>query len=100
MTRNETREQERAAHRRALVLAEAAELARSNAAVTAYFNEVEARAVETLLALPPQADLERLKLAVVAKTIRELRAFLEDARDGGVYAQEMLARMDQEESTR
>ena len=43
--------------------AEAAEIVRSNAAIMAYFNEVEARAVDAMIAAAPTADLERLKLA-------------------------------------
>lgn len=98
--RDQKREEERAGYVRALVLAEAAELVRSNAAVQAYFNEAEAKAIDAILAAPPAADLERLKLATVAGAIRKLRAFLEDARDVGVYSAEMLARMDREEGTR
>lgn len=94
------REQERQAHQDQLRISAAAAAALQNEAVMAYFDEVETRAIDAMLAADPTEDLARFRLSVVAVTIRHLKAFLREARPAGEFAAAMLERIRKEESSR
>lgn len=88
---------ERAGHAAAVIRAEAAQQALQNVAVMAYFDEVERKAVDALLGADLGADPTLwLRLTTVAQTIRGLKRYLQEARDLGEYAGEMLRRIEQE----
>ena len=87
---------ERAGHLATMRLAEAAQEAQRNEAVMAYFEGVETSAIDALLGCDVLDDAKRLRLTVVAQTVRQLKQFLNDARDMGGYAESMLAQLDKE----
>lgn len=59
----------------------AAEQALSNDAIAQYFDEVEKQAVDTLLDCDVLNDELRLKLTVIAQTVRKMNDFLHEKRD-------------------
>lgn len=59
----------------------AAEQALMNDAITQYFDEVEKQAVDTLLGCDVLNDELRLKLTVIAQTVRKMNDFLHEKRD-------------------
>jgi hypothetical protein len=90
---NEDQERQEREANQALRLAAVARDAIRNEAVQAYFDEIEAKAIDAMIAAAPTEDLERLRCAVVAGTIRGMRRFLEDAVAGGDYAAELLKQL-------
>lgn len=58
-----------------------AEQALMNDAITQYFDEVEKQAVDTLLNCDVLNDDLRLKLTVIAQTVRKMNDFLHEKRD-------------------
>jgi len=93
-----TLDAERAGHLSAMRLAEAAQEAQRNEAVMAYFESVETRAIDALLGCDVLDDAKRLRLTVVAQTVRQLRQFLTDARDMGAYSESLLKQLDKEQT--
>lgn len=91
------RAQADAAYRADLRLAEAAQAVLENEAVMAYFDAVEAKAIDAMLACEPVQDLERLRLAVVAGTVRQFRQFLRAGVASGEYAAQALGQNQQGE---
>ncbi|WP_287994344.1 hypothetical protein [Acidiphilium sp.] len=67
-----------------------AEAALQNSAITEYFNEVERRAVDTLLDCDMLDDAMRLKLTIVAQTTRKLRQYLHEKRDMRRFVEEEI----------
>lgn len=92
--------QERAAHEAAVLMGERAREALRNEAIMAFFEEIERKAVDAILATKPTEDLERLRLVVVASTIRGLVRFLHDGVAEGDYAGRLLERINREDEAR
>ncbi len=84
-------------YRAQLRLGEAARAVLGNEAVQAYFDAVEAKAIDAMLACEPVQDLERLRLAVVAQTVRQFKQFLRDGVTAGEYAARALGHNQQGE---
>ncbi|TNE58623.1 MAG: hypothetical protein EP341_03135 [Sphingomonadales bacterium] len=59
----------------------AAEQALQNSAVCRYFDEVEERAISQLLECDVLNDELRLKLTIIAQTMRKLRSYLRETAD-------------------
>lgn len=59
----------------------AAEQARQNSAICQYFDEVEERAISQLLECDVLNDELRLKLTIIAQTMRKLRSYLHETAD-------------------
>ena len=89
--------EEHAGHMAALEISQAALQAQQNQAVMAYFDGVEAKAINALLGCDALDDAKRLRLTVVAQTVRQLKQYLHDARDMGAYAEGMLKQLDKED---
>jgi hypothetical protein len=89
--------EERAGHMAAVQLSQAAQQAQQNAAIVAYFDGVEAKAIDALLGCDVLDDTKRLRLTVVAQTVRQLRQYLNDTRDMGAYAEGLLKQLDKED---
>jgi len=86
----------RRAYQAELDLAVAARAALDNRAVLEYYDAVEKKAIDAMLACGPTEDLERLRLSVVASTIRQMKAFLAQAVAAGDFAAQMLGRTTQQ----
>lgn len=91
------RQQAEEEYRAELRLGEAAKAVLENEAAMAYFDQVERKAVDAMLACKPVEDLERLRLAVVAQTVRQFKQFLKDGVAAGDYAARMLGQNQQGE---
>lgn len=63
-----------------------------NEAAMAYFDEVERKAIDALLACAPTEDLERLRLATMANVVRQFRQALRDCVTTGDFVAQLLGR--------
>lgn len=69
------------ARQRELDVVAAAEQALQNSAVCQYFDEVEEQAIAQLLDCDVLNDELRLKLTIIAQTMRKLRSYLHETAD-------------------
>jgi hypothetical protein len=72
---------------------QAAHQALQNPAIVAYFDRVEKKAIDALLACDALDDRKRLKLTIVAQTVRELKSYLGKQADMAAYIEGELAEL-------
>ncbi len=77
-------------------ISEAATEARKNTAVMAYFDSVEAAAIDAILECDALDDEARLKLTVVGQTVRSLKKYLLKAQDMREFVQNNINNLTEE----